>query len=166
MASEQIIGGALQRPDLAAARSGRRSSTRDGAFRYGMTLPTVLDIYEAKRRLGPHLQPTPLLPSRWLSSIADGTVFMKVESLNLTNSFKIRGALNAALQVKDGTIVTASAGNQLRFTAAVEDAAAGVNRVGLRVGSSAQEGIFGYGLQLTNDSGELWAQFTVPARGH
>ena len=82
-----------------------------------MMLPTVLDIYEAKQRIAPHLQPTPLLPSHWLSSIADGTVFMKVESLNLTNSFKIRGALNAALQVTDGTIVTASAGNHGRALA-------------------------------------------------
>jgi threonine dehydratase len=77
----------------------------------------VLDIYDARQRIAPYLQPTPLLPSHWLSSIADGTVFMKVESLNLTNSFKIRGALNAALQVKDGTIVTASAGNHGRALA-------------------------------------------------
>lgn len=82
-----------------------------------MMLPTVLDIYDARQRIAPYLQPTPLLPSHWLSSIADGTVFMKVESLNLTNSFKIRGALNAALQVKDGTIVTASAGNHGRALA-------------------------------------------------
>jgi multiple sugar transport system permease protein len=44
MASEQTIGGALQRPDLATARFGRRSGSHDGAFRYGMTLPTVLAL--------------------------------------------------------------------------------------------------------------------------
>ena len=87
-------------------------------------LPTVLDIYEAKRRLAPHLQPTPLLPSHWLSSIADGNVFLKLESLNLTNSFKIRGALNAALRLIEGgapgaspQLVTASAGNHGRALA-------------------------------------------------
>ena len=89
-----------------------------------MMLPSVLDIYEAKRRLAPHLQPTPLLPSHWLSSIADGNVFLKLESLNLTSSFKIRGALNAALRLMEGSdpgaspqLVTASAGNHGRSLA-------------------------------------------------
>ena len=89
-----------------------------------MMLPTVLDIYEARRRLAPHLKPTPLLPSHWLSSIADGNVFLKLESLNLTSSFKIRGALNAALRLMEGSdpgaspqLVTASAGNHGRSLA-------------------------------------------------
>lgn len=86
-------------------------------------LPTVTDVYQARRRLGTRLPPTPLLPSSWLSSIADGSVFLKIESLNLTNSFKIRGALNAALRLSEGidsdsmTIVSASAGNHGRAMA-------------------------------------------------
>jgi threonine dehydratase len=88
-----------------------------------MMLPTVTDVYEARRRLGTRLPRTPLLPSSWLSSIADGDVFLKIESLNLTNSFKIRGALNAALRLSEGidtqppTIVSASAGNHGRAIA-------------------------------------------------
>jgi threonine dehydratase len=88
-----------------------------------MPLPTVTDVYEARRRLGARLPRTPLLPSSWLSSIADGHVFLKIESLNLTNSFKIRGALNAALRLSEGidsdtqTIVAASAGNHGRALA-------------------------------------------------
>lgn len=89
-----------------------------------MMLPTVLDVYEAKRRLAPHLQATPLLPSYWLSSIADGNVVLKLESLNLTSSFKIRGALNAALRLLETgdagatpQLVTASAGNHGRALA-------------------------------------------------
>ena len=88
-----------------------------------MPLPTVTDVYEARRRLGARLPRTPLLPSSWLSSIADGQVFLKIESLNLTNSFKIRGALNAALRLSEGidsdtqTIVAASAGNHGRALA-------------------------------------------------
>jgi len=88
-----------------------------------MPLPTVTDVYEARRRLGTRLPRTPLLPSSWLSSIADGDVFLKIESLNLTNSFKIRGALNAALRLSEGldsdslTIVSASAGNHGRAMA-------------------------------------------------
>ena len=86
-------------------------------------LPTVIDVYEARRRLGTRLARTPLLPSSWLSSIADGNVFLKIESLNLTNSFKIRGALNAALRLSEGidsdttTMVAASAGNHGRSLA-------------------------------------------------
>lgn len=88
-------------------------------------LPTALDIYEARRRLAGHLQPTPLQHSPWLSSIADGSVFLKLESVNLTHSFKIRGALNAALKLIERhassppalTVVTASAGNHGRALA-------------------------------------------------
>lgn len=87
-----------------------------------MPLPTVSDVYHARRRLGTRVPRTPLLPSSWLSSIADGDVFLKIESLNLTNSFKIRGALNAALRLSEGidtppVIVTASAGNHGRAMA-------------------------------------------------
>ena len=94
-----------------------------------MMLPTVLDIYDARRRLAAHLGPTPLRQSPWLSSIADGSVFLKLESLNLTHSFKIRGALNAALKLMESadagevegshalTVVTASAGNHGRALA-------------------------------------------------
>ena len=88
-----------------------------------MPLPTVTDVYQARRRLGARGTGTPLLPSSWLSSIADGQVFLKIESLNLTNSFKIRGAMNAALRLSEGidsdapTVVAASAGNHGRSLA-------------------------------------------------
>lgn len=88
-----------------------------------MPLPTVIDVYEARRRLGSRVSRTPLLPSPWLSSISDGSVHLKIESLNLTNSFKIRGALNAALRLSEGidtdtpTVVAASAGNHGRSLA-------------------------------------------------
>jgi threonine dehydratase len=86
-------------------------------------VPTVLDVYRARQRLGPRLPATPLLQSFWLSSITDGHVYLKVESVNLTRSFKIRGALNAALKLSEGidsdtpTVVTASAGNHGRALA-------------------------------------------------
>ena len=85
--------------------------------------PTVLDVYRAQRRLATRIAKTPLLQSSWLSSIADGHVCLKIESANPTGSFKIRGALNAALKLSEGidsdtpTIVTASAGNHGRAMA-------------------------------------------------
>ena len=91
-----------------------------------MTPPTVLDVYEARRRLRPQLPPTPLVHSSWLSSVTGGTVFLKLEIVNLTQSFKIRGALNAVLKLAERAkaagdttpqIVTASAGNHGRALA-------------------------------------------------
>lgn len=86
-------------------------------------LPTVLDVYRAQQRIRGRVLETPLRPSSWLSSIADGEVLLKIESANLTGSFKIRGAMNAALRLSEGidsdtpTVVTASAGNHGRALA-------------------------------------------------
>jgi threonine dehydratase len=82
---------------------------------------TLRDIYAARRRLLGQVVPTPLRYSEWLSSTADAHVHLKLESVQLTNSFKIRGALNAALRLAEGDsppiIVTASAGNHGRAIA-------------------------------------------------
>jgi threonine dehydratase len=86
-------------------------------------LPTVLDVYEARRRLRGRVLRKPLQPSPWLSSNANAGVYIKNEAANLTGSFKIRGALNAALKLRElldrqpPTIVTASAGNHGRAMA-------------------------------------------------
>jgi threonine dehydratase len=86
-------------------------------------LPTVLDVYQARRRIGDRVLETPLRPSSWLSSTTGSHVHLKLESANLTTSFKIRGAMNAALRLSEGTnsemptLVTASAGNHGRALA-------------------------------------------------
>jgi threonine dehydratase len=81
----------------------------------------VDDILAARRRLAPHLPPTPLVHSPWLSARAAGEVRLKLESLQVTRSFKVRGALNAltrlAAQEPGAIIVTASAGNHGRAVA-------------------------------------------------
>lgn len=97
--------------------------------------PTVLDIFRARRRLRPWLQPTPIRESAWLSSRSGGRALLKLESLNLTSSFKVRGAFNALLRLIDAypqpaarpTVVTASAGNHGRAMACAAE------RLGLRV---------------------------------
>lgn len=85
--------------------------------------PTVLDIYQARRRLLARLSPTPLRHSPWLSSTLGGEIALKLETVNPTNAFKIRGGFNALLALTErmrdtGTsntgsleVVTASAGN-------------------------------------------------------
>jgi threonine dehydratase len=87
---------------------------------------TMADIIEARRRIGPYVRRTPLLPSAWLSAAAGAEVRLKLESLQLTNSFKLRGAVNATAAFAErrrgspgpaGLIVTASAGNHGRAMA-------------------------------------------------
>ena len=87
---------------------------------------TLQDVYAARRRLRGRVASTPLRESAWLSSTAEARVTLKLESLQITNSYKIRGALNAALQLAESAnaaaIVTASAGNHGRaIAAAAED---------------------------------------------
>lgn len=76
---------------------------------------TLEAIAEARDRLAPALAPTPLVPSAWLSELAGAEVRLKLESLQVTRSFKVRGALNAltrlAARLPAPTVVTASAGN-------------------------------------------------------
>jgi threonine dehydratase len=84
--------------------------------------PSLLDVYAARQRLNAHLHPSPLLYSHWLSAVTGASVHLKIESLQLSRSFKIRGALNAALQAAarpepPRTIVTGSAGNHGRAIA-------------------------------------------------
>lgn len=66
---------------------------------------------------------TPVRHSPWLSKAAGGDVFLKLETLQPTHSYKIRGATNAVLKLTESTvpqarsIVTASPGNHGRALA-------------------------------------------------
>jgi threonine dehydratase len=95
-----------------------------------MTLPTVLDVLKARRRLAPMLAPSPLRRSAWLSASSGGPVYLKLESVQPTCSFKIRGAFNALLRLIEThpepsarpVVVTASAGNHGRAMAVAAEA--------------------------------------------
>src|SRR5438034_6766690 len=88
---------------------------------------TLLDVLNARRRIAPYVRRTPLVPSAWLSAAARGTISLKLESLQVSNSFKSRGAFNAViarLERGDGRpirLVTASAGNHGRALAAAAE---------------------------------------------
>lgn len=62
-----------------------------------MRVPCFADVEQAGRRLARHVRRTPLLRSAALDSVAGGTVWIKPECLQVTGSFKARGALNALL---------------------------------------------------------------------
>jgi threonine dehydratase len=72
-------------------------------------------VLEAHERCQEHLSPTPLEYSRYLSKKIEGDVWLKLDSLQRTGSFKFRGALNKILSLTeaelDKGIVTASTGN-------------------------------------------------------
>lgn len=85
---------------------------------------TLDDIHAARARIGTRLRSTPLIDSPWLSRASGADVRLKLESLQVTSSFKIRGALNALVRLAEGVpqsarpdVVTASAGNHGRAIA-------------------------------------------------
>lgn len=73
------------------------------------------EALEAETRIRPYIRETPVECSRYLSLQADCDVFLKLENLQSTGSFKLRGALNKFLSLsaeqKEKGIVTASSGN-------------------------------------------------------
>lgn len=73
------------------------------------------DVAAARGRLAGHVLRTPLLPSPWLSGQRSAEVRLKLESLQVTGSFKVRGAANRLLALDAGArrrgVVAASAGN-------------------------------------------------------
>ena len=80
-----------------------------------MTRPTLEDIRAAGQRLAGVDQVTPLHSSGTLSGLVGRPVTLKAENLQLTGSFKIRGAYNTIAQLTDSEraagVVTSSAGN-------------------------------------------------------
>jgi threonine dehydratase len=88
---------------------------------------TLLDVLRARQRIAPYVRRTPLVRSWWLSDLAGADVSLKLESVQLSNSFKSRGAFNAIVaRLERGTpvlarIVTASAGNHGRALAAAAE---------------------------------------------
>jgi threonine dehydratase len=72
-------------------------------------------VQEAHKRTRDHLIPTPLEFSRYLSNEIKGEVWLKLDLVQRTASFKFRGALNKILSLSeaelDRGVVTASTGN-------------------------------------------------------
>ena len=72
-------------------------------------------VSEAVERCQDHLAPTPLEYSLYLSREIEGEVWLKLDSMQRTASFKFRGALNKVLSLTeaelDKGVVSASTGN-------------------------------------------------------
>ena len=72
------------------------------------------DVLTAKKRMAGLATNTPFIKSAWLSEISGCEVYLKLENLQVTGSFKYRGALNSMFWARENgisKIFTASAGN-------------------------------------------------------
>lgn len=73
------------------------------------------EVLEAEKRIRQHLRETPVEFSPYLSQAGSCQVYLKLENLQLTGSFKLRGALSKFLSLSEAEkrrgIVTASSGN-------------------------------------------------------
>ncbi|MGH9394012.1 MAG: threonine ammonia-lyase [Terriglobales bacterium] len=67
-------------------------------------------IVDARQRIAPYLRPTPLVPSATLSRRLGTQIFLKLELLQKTGSFKVRGAFNKMLGLAPGSSVVAVSG--------------------------------------------------------
>jgi threonine dehydratase len=78
-------------------------------------IPTLTDVYAARHRIAPHLQPTPLYAYAVLSELVGTEVFVKHENHLPIGAFKVRGGVNLVSQLSDDErrrgVVTASTGN-------------------------------------------------------
>jgi threonine dehydratase len=85
-------------------------------------IPNLRDVEAAARRIGPYAVRTPLVESPPLSTLTGGRVFLKLETLQRTGSFKFRGACNAVAQLSReqlrGGVVAFSSGNHAQGVAA------------------------------------------------
>jgi threonine dehydratase len=83
--------------------------------------PTLDHVRAAASRIRPWIHRTPLLPSRSLSERLGIEVRLKCENLQRAGSFKIRGAMNALLQLDDDQrargVVAFSSGNHAQGVA-------------------------------------------------
>ena len=75
-----------------------------------MKAPDLVDLKEARKRLQSTLSPTPLVPAHTLIQAFGANHQMKLENLQPTGSFKVRGAVNR-LHRAEARVVTASSGN-------------------------------------------------------
>jgi threonine dehydratase len=73
------------------------------------------EVAEAEARIRSHIRTTPVEFSPRLSQAGDSRVYLKLENVQLTGSFKVRGALNKFLwlgtEERRRGVVTASSGN-------------------------------------------------------
>jgi threonine dehydratase len=83
--------------------------------------PELKDIQMAQERFTGVIQPSPLVRSSYFSRLFESEIFLKLENLQETGSFKVRGAYNRLLHLtlheKEKGVIAASAGNHAQGVA-------------------------------------------------
>jgi threonine dehydratase len=83
--------------------------------------PSVRDVYAARRRIAGVVTRSPLVPSPSLGARAGGEVLLKLETVQPTGAFKLRGAANAVAALDPAArargVVCCSTGNHGRAVA-------------------------------------------------
>ena len=86
-----------------------------------IAMPTLADIQRARELISGTVVHTPLVPALAVRDRVPGPLFLKLENLQRTGSFKDRGALNRLLALsaeeRARGVVTASAGNHAQAVA-------------------------------------------------
>ncbi|MGP8069963.1 MAG: threonine/serine dehydratase [Candidatus Bathyarchaeia archaeon] len=84
-------------------------------------IPRLIDVFAARTIVNRHLKPTPLIHPRGLSRLLGCEVFLKLENLQPTRAFKVRGGVrfmeNLVKQGQPRTVITASTGNHAQSVA-------------------------------------------------
>ena len=85
--------------------------------------PSLVDVFSAHRQIKATIIKTPIIRSTGLTKSVGSEVVLKLESLQVTGSFKIRGATNKILSLSDDEkvrgVITISSGNHGRAVAYV-----------------------------------------------
>lgn len=93
---------------LVARNTGRTS---------GSDMVSLDNISAAMLRVRPFVHRTPLVYSSSFSRMTGAEVYLKVESLQKTGSFKVRGAVNKMLGIEADKVIAASMGNHAQGVA-------------------------------------------------
>jgi threonine dehydratase len=84
-------------------------------------MPTIEDIVDAQQLLAGTVRKTPLQTARTFSGLAGTNLFLKLECLQVTGSFKVRGAFVRISRLSDKQagygVIAASAGNHAQGVA-------------------------------------------------
>ena len=86
-----------------------------------LDLPVAQDVRDARERIAPFVHRTPLIASHTLSERIGTNVHLKLEMFQKTGAFKVRGAFNRMLVLRDAErtrgVVAVSAGNHAQAVA-------------------------------------------------
>jgi threonine dehydratase len=78
-------------------------------------IPTLADVHEARKRIAPHLRPTPLYEYASLNELVGAEVYVKHENHQPVGAFKVRGGVNLVSQLsaeeRERGVIAASTGN-------------------------------------------------------